>query len=655
MSVLTQSKHTTTTTITESLISRQFEPEHKYTLRNARQDVQTNQSQPQNFFYQWRPSYHLLAPHGWMNDPCGPGYDPTTGVYHLAFQWNPHGNDWGNISWGHATSRDLASWKTSPEPCLTPSAPYDHEGIFTGCFRPTGLTGETDGTLTYVYTSVSHLPISYTLPYVRGSETLSLAVSHDSGKTWERDQANPILPGPPDGVNVTGWRDPFITSWPSMQAQRHTNRSSSSSSEEEEDVLYGFISGGIVNKTPTVFVYSINAKDLREWTYIGPLMNVGLNFRPSKKWSGDFGANWEVANVVTLTDEEDGESRDFIIMGTEGVLPTNGNSNSNNTDRPKDKQQRTLRSQLWMSGTLLPKFPKNKTSPLMKPTFSGTFDHGPLYAANSFHDPISNNRIVYGWITEEDLPDDLRHRQGWSGLISLPRVVKLSTLRRVKKARMSELRDITSIEAVPDGKGKGTYTVRTLGVVPDRRLERLRVGARRDEVSGMELRDGLQPGDSSLPLTTARWELDAEFTVGSNCTRVGFVIFHSADHETKTTLTFNPQTETIRIDRPRPFDPRINHDPESAPHTLFTYIDPRGEEVEEPLRIHAFYDTSVLEVFVNGRTVISTRVYVPDGSRCYGVRFFAERVDDGGDGGGSPAAAAAVLQRAVVWDGLGME
>lgn len=47
---------------------------------------------------------------------------------------------------------------------------------------------------------------------------------------------------------------------------------------------------------------------------------------------------------------------------------------------------------------------------------------------------------------------------------------------------------------------------------------------------------------------------------------------------------------------------------------------------------------------------------MPDSSRCYGVRFFAERVDDDGeeDGAGSPAAAA-VLQRAVVWDGIGTE
>lgn len=68
------------------------------------------------------------------------------------------------------------------------------------------------------------------------------------------------------------------------------------------------------------------------------------------------------------------------------------------------------------------------------------------------------------------------------------------------------------------------------------------------------------------------------------------------------------------------------------------------------MRIHAFFDTSVLEVFVNGRTAVSTRIYTPESRRCYGVRFFAELDDGQGNGGGGGSAA--VLRRAVVWDGL---
>ncbi|KAK5686162.1 hypothetical protein LTS10_002276 [Elasticomyces elasticus] len=48
-------------------------------------------------FTRWRPQSHFLAPNGWMNDPCGPMYDPTRDVYHLFYQWHPQHINWGNI------------------------------------------------------------------------------------------------------------------------------------------------------------------------------------------------------------------------------------------------------------------------------------------------------------------------------------------------------------------------------------------------------------------------------------------------------------------------------------------------------------------------------------------------------------------------------
>src|SRR5271163_3457805 len=72
-------------------------------------DTIYRRSLPSLHFLRWRPMYHLVAPAAWMNDPCAPGYDPSTGLYHLSFQWNPRRNKygkivWGNIAWGHATS-----------------------------------------------------------------------------------------------------------------------------------------------------------------------------------------------------------------------------------------------------------------------------------------------------------------------------------------------------------------------------------------------------------------------------------------------------------------------------------------------------------------------------------------------------------------------
>jgi beta-fructofuranosidase len=312
---------------------------------------------------------------------------------------------------------------------------------------------------------------------------------------------------------VTGWRDPFITTWAEGPLSKQT-----------PSTLYGFISGGIAKKTPTVFVYTVQSTDLGKWEFIGPLVDVGLNLRPSR-WSGDYGVNWEVASLMTLTNDT-GTSRDFIIMGAEGCVPLD-NSNPNENGVQEARRRREARGQLWMSITSNgEKEYTSKDRPLASYAFSGIFDHGCYYAANSFHDPQTSQHIVYGWITEEDLSDSLRHRQGFSGLVSLPRVVGLMTLKNVKKARSSQLGSITSIDAVPDAPGTGTFTIHTMKISPDSRLVRLRQHAWERHLAGIAL--STSPSQNATPLGTSKWEIDAEFSVSKSCARVGIKILHTS-------------------------------------------------------------------------------------------------------------------------------
>jgi beta-fructofuranosidase len=176
-----------------------------------------------SLFTRWRPTYHFNAPAGWLNDPCAMLYDPTADTYHLHYQWHPNHVNWGNISWGHATSKDLITWTdvggwqdeqaqsvgTGPEPDSRNNSYYGL-GIFSGSGQPYNLQGEQDGTLINFYTSVQYLPTNWQIPYTPGTEKQSIVISNDGGKTWEQYAGNPILSHPPDGWNVTGWRDPFV-------------------------------------------------------------------------------------------------------------------------------------------------------------------------------------------------------------------------------------------------------------------------------------------------------------------------------------------------------------------------------------------------------------------------------------------------------------
>ena len=80
----------------------------------------------------WREHYHFMMPTGWINDPCG--LVCADGTYHMFCQHQPYKGTWGQMFWGHSTSRDMIHWE-KPEEGIAPSEDYDGwtgGGIFTG-------------------------------------------------------------------------------------------------------------------------------------------------------------------------------------------------------------------------------------------------------------------------------------------------------------------------------------------------------------------------------------------------------------------------------------------------------------------------------------------------------------------------------------------
>ena len=60
----------------------------------------------------YRPQFHFTPAINWTNDPNGLVYHD--GEWHIFYQYNPFGDLWGHMSWGHAVSPDLFRWKHLP-------------------------------------------------------------------------------------------------------------------------------------------------------------------------------------------------------------------------------------------------------------------------------------------------------------------------------------------------------------------------------------------------------------------------------------------------------------------------------------------------------------------------------------------------------------
>jgi fructan beta-fructosidase len=143
----------------------------------------------------YRPQFHFTPAIHWMNDPNGLVYHK--GEYHLFYQFNPFGNRWGHMSWGHAVSKDLVYWQHLPV-----AIPEEKDTmIFSGsCVVDKNNTSgfaKQPGQIPMVAIYTGHIEGK--------NQSQHIAYSLDDGRTWTKYDRNPVL-----DLNNKDFRDPKV-------------------------------------------------------------------------------------------------------------------------------------------------------------------------------------------------------------------------------------------------------------------------------------------------------------------------------------------------------------------------------------------------------------------------------------------------------------
>ena len=227
-------------------------------------------AQPQAAYDEpYRPQFHFSPAVNWTNDPNGLVYHE--GEWHIFYQYNPFGDRWGHMSWGHAVSPDLFRWKH-----LDVALPeVGEEMVFSGSAvvdtrNTTGFGEPSESPLVAIYTSRTE-----------SDQTQSIAYSTDRGRTWTRFEGNPVL-----DVADPAFRDPKVF-W-----HEGTGR---------------WIMAVVLANQRKVSLYG--SPDLKSWTHLSDFGPQGAH--PVR--------NWECPDLFELPVEgEPGESR-WILQVDSGM------------------------------------------------------------------------------------------------------------------------------------------------------------------------------------------------------------------------------------------------------------------------------------------------------------------------------------------------
>jgi len=112
-----------------------------------------------------------------------------------------------------------------------------------------------------------------------------------------------------------------------------------------------------------------------------------------------------------------------------------------------------------------------------------------------------------------------------------------------------------------------------------------------------------------------RFEMLAEFIPGQHCD-FGVKVRCSPDGQEQTRLVYQSESQQVSIERERS---SVNPEVDRENYSVVVEADPG-----EVLKLHIFLDHSVVEVFVNGRCYLASRIY-PERYDSLGLELFIRK------------------------------
>ncbi len=335
-------------------------------LLNAQKNTNTNNSIICSIdsVPSYRPSFHFSPDSNWINDPNGLVY--FKGKYHLFFQYNPFGNIWGYMSWGHAVSTDLVQWTQLPVaiPEFTKNDSITTM-IFSGSavidsFNTTGFAKQKGQMpMVAIYTS------NVTTPTVQLAQNQSIAYSLDDGNTWEEYDKNPVL-----DIGSKEFRDPKVFWY----------------ARKKKWII-------VVSKATMHAVQFYESADLKTWKYLSEFGNLG-----------DTNKAWECPDIFELHVEGSKEKKWVLSVSS------------------SHPQKDYLGMQYFVGDFDGETF---KADSFRYPLY---IDYGKDYYAGVTYNniPAKDGRtIMIGWANCWNYARDIPTGDVWRGLYSLPRQLTL--------------------------------------------------------------------------------------------------------------------------------------------------------------------------------------------------------------------------------------